>query len=326
MSTTEVQYYVYLSQQIAVYLGIPILIVGAIGNVLNLIVFLSLKTFRENACAFYLTVMTVASLGQLASGLLSRIMVSGFNVDWMSSSVFYCKFRAYLFQFFALTSFECMGLATVNQFLATCATPYLHGLSNTKLAHRIVVAVTFAWLLHGIPYLIYYDYVRSPTTGVVSCGSSSDALNQYHMNGVTLVFSGVLPICINCVFGLLAYHNINRLDRRAMPVAQRELDKQLTSIIFIQFIYHTTATVPYLIVVVLSQTSITAGDAVAGAKLDLATVVTICIYYLNYAVSASRGPPSCTTSLSLCRFPSTCTCASRIDSVGSSSTRSSRST
>ena len=74
------------------------LIAGVIGGFFNIIVFLSLQTFRQSSCAFYLTIMSIVNIGQLFTGLLSRIMISGFDIDWTVTSLFYCKFRYYCFQ------------------------------------------------------------------------------------------------------------------------------------------------------------------------------------------------------------------------------------
>ncbi len=285
MSASTIEYYTSISQQVTIYLGIPILTFGLIGDIFNLIVFLSLKTFRDNSCAFCLTVMSSVDIGQLITGLFSRIMISGFGIDWTLSSTFYCKFRAYCFQFCALTSFVCMSLAAINQCLATCSNPRWRRWSNIKIAHRVIIVVMFIWLVHGIPYWIYFNHVQSEVPGNITCISSNEIFEQYHINVVTLVFSGFLPISINGVFGYLAYHNIQQFDRRALPYVQRELDNQLTAIILIQFIYHTIVTIPYLILTILQQDIMLTNDPVEAARLQFFTNLTLCIYYLNYAVS-----------------------------------------
>jgi len=58
-----------------------------------MIIFLSLRIFRENSCAFYLTVMSLLNIGELITGYLPRINASGFDIDWTQISLFYCKFR-----------------------------------------------------------------------------------------------------------------------------------------------------------------------------------------------------------------------------------------
>jgi hypothetical protein len=97
-SSSIILSFTFAGQQITIYVGISILIVGVIGGLLDTLVFLSLKTFRQSSCAFYLTVMSVVNVGQLLTGLLSRVMISGFTVDWTETSVFYCKFRLFVLQ------------------------------------------------------------------------------------------------------------------------------------------------------------------------------------------------------------------------------------
>jgi hypothetical protein len=70
----------FIGQQITIYASIPIFVAGTIGGCLNIIVFLSLRTFRESSCAFYLTVLSFMNVNQLITGLLTRLMISGFNI------------------------------------------------------------------------------------------------------------------------------------------------------------------------------------------------------------------------------------------------------
>ena len=97
-----------ISEQLIIYIGLFTCISGILGGLLNVIVFLSFRTFRENSCAFYLTTISFLNLGQLTSGYLPRIMISGFQIDWTQSSIFYCKFRWFHVQ-------SCLCLATIDQ-------------------------------------------------------------------------------------------------------------------------------------------------------------------------------------------------------------------
>jgi hypothetical protein len=71
----------FTKQKITVYLGTFILITGVLGGLLTTIVFLSLQTFRQSSCAFYLTVMSIVNVGELIAGQFTRILISGFNID-----------------------------------------------------------------------------------------------------------------------------------------------------------------------------------------------------------------------------------------------------
>jgi hypothetical protein len=113
-----IYYFIFISEQVTIYLGISIVIVGGL---LNTIVFLSLQTFRQSPCALYLTVASIVNIGQLLTGLFSRVMISGFEIDWTLILLFYCKFRLSFYQICALVSLTYMCLASIDQYLATCS-------------------------------------------------------------------------------------------------------------------------------------------------------------------------------------------------------------
>ena len=149
----------YISEQITIYLSIFLVITGVIGGLLNLIIFLSLKTFRENIFVFYLIIMSFVNLGVLTTGLLTRLMISGFGIDWTVSSIFYCKFRLYSLQTSRLISFTCLCSATIEQYLATCTSPYWQQWRSMNKARILIIVSSILWLFEGIPCLYYYNHV-----------------------------------------------------------------------------------------------------------------------------------------------------------------------
>jgi hypothetical protein len=285
MSTSATSHLSYILEKVTICLGIPILISGVIGGLINIIVFRSIKSFRQSSCVFYLTVMSSFNIGQLLTGLLSRIMISGFNIDWTQSSVFYCKFRWYCLYVCTLTSLTCMCFATIDQFLATCSSPRWQRWSNVRVAHVVTAVSIFIWLIYSIPYLIYEKLVRMSPTGQLTCIAIDTLFKRYHSYISLCIFTGLLPIFVNAVFGLLAYLNVQRLSRRTLPLIRRALDRQLTVIVLAQTIYNFIAIVPFLIVKILVADIVIAKDPLVKAKLHFANVVTICLYYLNFAVS-----------------------------------------
>jgi len=274
-----------VSIQVTIYLGIPILITGIIGGILNIIVFLSLKTFRQNSCAFYLMIMSIVNIGNLITGLLSRIMISGFNMDWTQSTIFYCKFRPYCLQSCISISFTCMCLATINQFLATYSNPRWQRWSNIKIAHRLTIIFIILWLLHGIPFLIYYNRIKIFSTDQYTCVITNQIFQVYTTVIQTIGFYGFVLVIINTLFGLLAYRNVRNLTYRTISLVRRELDKQLTTIVLIQAVYNFIITIPYLIVNILTLNTTIMGFSITSSQLEFANILTLCIFYLNFSVS-----------------------------------------
>jgi hypothetical protein len=275
----------YVSQHITIYGGSIIFFGGIIGGLLNIIVFLSLRTFRENSCAFYLIVMSFVNIGNLMTGLLSRIIISGFGIDWTLISPFYCKFRWYYIQFGVLTSFTCTCLATIDQYLATSARLRWRQWSHIKIVHRLTTIFILVWLFHGIPYLIYFDLIQSPTTGKITCSSKNLIFQQYHTYGYLVTLAGILPLLITSIFGLLAYNNVQNLPHRTIPLVRLLLDKQLTTMLLDQLLLNFICTLPYTILTALTSFLPSIKDPVISASFNFATVMAILLYYLSFAVS-----------------------------------------
>jgi len=284
MSSAFIASLTVASQKIYIYCGIPILIIGLIGDCLNIIVFLSLKTFRESSCAFYLLIMSIVNIGQLITGLLSRIMITSFTIDWTQTSLFYCKIRQYLVQTAAAISFACACLATIDQYFATSTRPRWQQWSHIKIARRLLTLISFLLMIAHLPLIIYYDQIQSPVSGQIVCTNTNAFLIQYNTYFNYLTLTNIIPYIITFSFGIMAYRNVQQIAHRTLPLVRRELDKQLTTMVLVQVVYNFITLVPNLIVyTIILQGSI--HDLVIKAQVSLIYTVTLCLYYLYFAVS-----------------------------------------
>jgi hypothetical protein len=276
----------WVGRMVMIYGGIPVFVAGVLGGLLNSIVFLSLRTFRESSCAFYLTVMSILNIGQLFSGLLSRILVALIGIDGTETSVFYCKFRPFIFQACIFSSLTCFCLATIDQCCATCSRLRCQQWCHIKLAQRVTMINLLVWILHGIPYLIYFDHVPSAQiSGKISCSSTNPGFAQYRTYIILFVLSGFLPVVIPTVFGWMAYRNVQQIAYRTVPLVRRELDRQLTKMVLVQVIVNVFTLLPYTIVNVLSVNASLISNSITQASLQLASTITLVIYYLYFSVS-----------------------------------------
>ncbi len=285
MSSSFTSYITYVIKEVVTYVGMFNVVFGVLGNLLNIVVFLSLKTFRQSSCAFYLTVMSFVNIGQLITGQLSRVMITGFGTDWTQTSLSYCKFRSFGLQVFIYISLTCICLATIDQFFATCDRVSWQQWSNIKLAQRLTAVSVLFWIIYDIPYLIFYDQTVSVTTGVISCVNSNINFQRYHAYMNNLILAGGLPLLITVVFGILAFKNVRQIAYRTVPLVRRELDKQLTNMVLIQVIFSFVALLPYFIASVLPLATNISSNPIAYAQFSLAINICACIYYLYFAVS-----------------------------------------
>jgi hypothetical protein len=285
MSTmTTTQTLVYLSQKITIYAGTALFFSGAIGSSLSIVIFLSLRTFRQNPSALYFIVMSFANIGNLINGLLVRILISGFAIDWTAISPFYCKFRWYCLQLCSLTSFTCTCLAAIDQYLATNARSRWRQWSHIRLARRWITFFVCLWLMHGVVFAIYFNLNVSPTTNKATCSIENNSVRQYHTYGYLIVLVGILPLLITPIFGLLARHNVQQSAYRTMPLVRRELDKQLTSMVLVQILHNAFATLPYTSLLSFSSIFGPINDQNLAAHIDFINVIAILLYYSCFTV------------------------------------------
>jgi hypothetical protein len=275
----------FIGRMITIYTEIPLFLADVAGEILNTVVFLSLQTFRQSSCAFYLTVISVMNVGQLCTGLLAVITNAVFGVDGTEASLFYCKFRPYCFQTCALSSLGCFCLATFDQYCATCAHPRWQRWCNIKRAKRLAIINIIIWVFHGIPYLIFFEQIPSSTTQKISCTSTNPTFAYYRSYVIIFMLFGILPMSISAVFGLLAYRNVQELSYRTLPIVRRELDKQLTTMVLIQLVVNVFTLLPNTIVSTLLTSPNIPSNTFNQSYIQFAYSIAVLLNYSYFAVS-----------------------------------------
>ena len=284
MSNSTISSFTFASQQVVLYMGLFEFISGLIGNPLTLIVFVSLRTFRESSCVFYLIIMSIVDTFLLFTGLFTYIMINGIGINLLNMSLFYCKFRPFYVQLCILISFSCMCFAIIDQFLATCSRPRWQQLCNIKVARCLLAGITIIWIIHGIPFLLYYDHIPSSSTGISICVITSIVFHRYYTLFYALILASVLPVTITIIFAILAYRNVKQIAYRTVPLVRRELDKQLTVMVLVQVFYNAIAIMPFGIIGIFSTIYGTSTDPITAAQLSFITNITTTIYYFQYVV------------------------------------------
>ena len=277
----------FISQQVVIYVGLFLFIAGLIGGPLVLLVFLSLKTYRESSCAFYLTVMSFVNIFHLFTGLLTFIMINGFGISWTNMSLFYCKFRIFYVQLCVLTSLTCMCFATIDQFLATCSNPRWHRRNNIKFARYLVIGAITVWFLVLIPFILCTDHMVSATTGISSCGITNTGFQSYYSLFHRPILTSGLPVIIMGLFGILAFRNVQKIAYRTVPLVRRELDKQFTTMTLVHVFYDMVVLTPQIVVVILIDIVGTPSNSDIATKLASILNITSVLTYFQFVVCIS---------------------------------------
>ena len=285
MSTSTTVALDFAAKEITIYVGFFFFISGLIGGPLVLIVFLSLNTFRQSSCAFYLIIMSFVNTLHLFTGLLTFIMINGFGINWTIMSTFYCKFRPFYVQLSVLLSFTCMCMAIIDQFLATCAHPRWRRWNSIRLACYIVIGAVVIWILHGIPFLMYYNLTLSTITGKPSCDITNAIFRKYNIVYLLPFLQSGIPLMTMIIFGCLAYRNVQQIAYRTVPLVRRELDKQLTVMVLIQVFCDIFAVMPQVIYSIWSLIIDTTNDPLTLSQVALVRITTTILYNFHFVVS-----------------------------------------
>jgi hypothetical protein len=261
-----------LGEQITIYGGLLLVIIGVIGNGINVLVFSTVRTYRTTPCSFYFLFASIFNIIYTTINLISRIVSVGFVIDLTRTSTSWCKIRGFCIFTFSLITLTCSCLATIDQFFATSRNVKLRRLSNIKWAHRIVVIVILIWCLHGIPVLLFYNI--SPVS--MTCTITNSGYNIYLIVYLLGLICGI-PVSIMVIFGYLTYRNIH-LTR---TLAERQADRQLAKMTLIHVFLVVFCMVPYS--VFIAYNLITSGIVKSINRLIIEgfiiTILTLLTYF-----------------------------------------------
>lgn len=267
---------VYISQQLTIYVGIFLEGVGVIGNLMNIFMFSKDKNLRKASSSFLFIVCSINNTIYLLFNLTQRILSTGFGVD-INKYVWLCQLRSYSLTTLTLISLTCVCLASINQFLSTSRYQRLRQLSSIKWTYLSSSIMIFIWILHGIPTFIYHQKI-SPTS--TSCSYTNAIYRDYTVISFFILLFG-LPVFFLAFFGYLSYRNIHQI--RAL--ADRNIDRQLTSMTIMQAILVCFSTVPYGIYYVYSYVTATMyKNADQQIKEYFIGTIVSLISYLHFSV------------------------------------------
>jgi hypothetical protein len=265
---------------VSVYVGYFLIIIGLIGNIINILVFTQLKPFRKNQSAFYLTVGSIAGCCQLIFTVLTRVTATAFGYDPTRTSFVWCKLRIYVAQFGGVVSMTILCLTAIDQYLSTSYDIRFRQISTFKLAQRLVGILIILAALYCILIAIFNDI--QPKVGCIIYNSTY----KYYYSFVHLcIILAILPVIVSSLFSIFAYRNVRRIVRRQIPIVRRRLDQQLTAMILVRVALFVITTLPYAIVRAYQTNHyVNQNDTYAVAVNQLLQNIVTTLYDLNYSV------------------------------------------
>ncbi|CAF3923514.1 unnamed protein product [Rotaria sp. Silwood1] len=279
-SSASAQTILYVAHVYSIYVFTTVFITGLVGNLCNIVIFISLEQFRHFPGAFYITVESIANCALLLVGLMSRIVNETFGSDPSYTLLIWCKLRNPATQWCTLIGLSAINFAAFDQYLSTNCVSRFRQLSTTKLAKYLIGVALIIWLLYQIPFVIF-----SNIQATVGCILTSVELLRYYSFFHLLVLNGLLPVFLTTTFSILAYRNVRRIRRQQMNNIRRRLDHQLTAMILARVTFLVLCLLPFIIQrFYMANAHTDPKDVLRIAIEKLVGAINIVLSYLNVSV------------------------------------------
>lgn len=226
--------------QFNIYVGIAFLIFGVFGNISNMIVFY--KTDLQHPTSYILFCTSCASLLYLLEGLFTRVMSTGFFIDWTTINMDWCRGRLYFAYIFVLLSILYMCYASINQFFSTSQKEKLRRLSNLTSARCATLIILIFCFLHQLPLAILAQQLPNGTGGFVCNSLINPYLRGYILYFNTPILLSIAPTCFLIIVGILTYCNVGMLQGKN---TRQRAQRHLVSMILLQTCSIVIGSLPY---------------------------------------------------------------------------------
>jgi uncharacterized membrane protein YeaQ/YmgE (transglycosylase-associated protein family) len=225
------------------YCMLALIGVGTVGNLLNIFVFIRLKTLRRMTNSVFLIGSFTGSLILLWSSRFPTSILTITGVNPLVGSIVYCKIR-WLFGRWGLNMpFTCVCLASIDRFLITSRNASFRRFFTLKRAYILVMIFSLAYLAICMPDAIYYSGY--------SCTASATARATYKqfITYFNLIVTNILSMSVLGTFSILTWYNLWSGGRGG----HNRLQQQVNTMMLVEFSMAFITTLPNFVYNIYSQ-------------------------------------------------------------------------
>lgn len=213
-----------------------LLIIGVIGNILNVYVF-SRPHLLQNNCVLYFLISSLFNLITLFFGVFIRCLI-GYKIDLTYNSSIFCKLRYYCVYVSQSISLWLIVFACIDRYLSSSMNIIHRRLLNRKKHYYSILCIILFSLLSYLP--VFYCFDASILTNDY-CLTKSQACS-FVDTASFLIFNSFLPPSLMLIFGCGMLMNIKKSRQRVEHVQINNLvinklirrDRQLISMLLLQ--------------------------------------------------------------------------------------------
>lgn len=168
----------YVQELLYRYALPPFLVLGTVGNLLNLIIFTQ-PYLRSNPCSIYLIAYTIASFFWLDLVALTSSLAVGYSFDVGTQSLAVCRFRTYIVYTTINLLPDFLIMASFDRTCVTSRQRSIRQCSSMKVAAYTILTLIVFWLLFNVPAFFYPFIVELPTGQSICTPMPGNAYNNF---------------------------------------------------------------------------------------------------------------------------------------------------
>ena len=207
-----------------------ILLLGVLGNILNLIMF-TRQTFLKQSCSLYFLCISLNNLAMFFFGLTTRILDNGLKLILpYSNSDVYCKIRNYIVSTLFSISSWLFVFATIDHYFATNqVTLRRQFYCSYRTAWKLIISTIIFCIFVHLHVLIFYGYYWQLNTYnqlSLRCTTNSISYDVFYALFI-LIFYSLLPPFLMTIFSLLTIQNFRKSRRQINSLTMMTLSKTI---------------------------------------------------------------------------------------------------
>ena len=259
-----------VSRRLYAWASLTIFILGTVGNLFDLILFLRLESLNTLASSLFLFASFIGSECVMLTATLLRLIFGMTGFDPLFSSLFLCKARWMIGPASGAFALTCVSFAAFDRLLLV-RSDYRVQLTLNQ-ARLIIVFAALFWLSFFSLYAVFYT---SPTPS--SCRLVDPVLLQL-MPVISLFVYNVIPIGVLSLLCVLIRKKLSQLPGRRPP-------DQVTRMIVAQIVVIILTSLPSAIYAVYTlSTRTTSKSSLRLAVENLVNTLCVLIGFLTHAV------------------------------------------
>lgn len=224
-----------ICNQINQWMILTIVIVGIVGNLTNIAVFVR-PVFNHHVCSSYYCALAINNFFYSCFVLIYRVLTDGFHIQAVTNSLFLCRFTNFINIFCTGLSYYLIILSALDRWSARSTNVRCRHINSFQVMRRLIFVIIILCVLIAFTGLLVTELDLNDKLGC--CIRATTIYNQCYLIIQFTLFAIVAPILM-ITFTVLTIRKRKGVNNFSIAVSKcRRMEYHLTQISFLLVFAH----------------------------------------------------------------------------------------